>query len=100
MRIIWIPLSLVLASGCRQESPQLRVAPEQRAVSVTAREGEIQAGGSLPEVVVKNPYEGNAHAIAEGERLFLGYKALFCLTEERCRRVIDALGGGDGFWIE
>jgi len=66
MRIIWVALSLVLASGCRQQSPQLRVEPDQRVVSVMAREGEIQAGGSLPEVVVKNPYEGNAHAIAVG----------------------------------
>jgi cytochrome c oxidase cbb3-type subunit 3 len=78
MRIIWVALSLVLASGCRQQSPQLRVEPDQRVVSVMAREGEIQAGGSLPEVVVKNPYEGNAHAIAEGERLFLGYNCGVC----------------------
>ena len=78
MRIILVALSFVLASGCRQESPQLRVEPEQRLVSVTAREGEIQPGGPVPEVVVENPYEGNAHAIAEGERLFLGYNCGVC----------------------
>ena len=78
MRIIWVALSLVLVGGCRQETRQLRVEPEQRAVSVTAREGEIEPGGSVPEVVVKNPYEGNADAIAEGERLFLGYNCAVC----------------------
>jgi cytochrome c oxidase cbb3-type subunit 3 len=78
MRIIWVALSLVLASGCSQETRQLRVEPDQRLVSVTAREGEIQPGGSVPEVVVENPYEGNAHAIAEGERLFGWYNCGVC----------------------
>jgi cytochrome c oxidase cbb3-type subunit 3 len=78
MRIICVALSLVLVGSCRQETRQLRVEPEQRAVGVTAGEGEIEPGGSVPEVVVKNPYEGNAYAIAEGERLFLGYNCGVC----------------------
>jgi cytochrome c oxidase cbb3-type subunit III len=78
MRIVWVALSFLLASGCRQETRQLRVDPDQRLVSVTAREGEIEPGGPVPEVVVKNPYEGNAHAIAEGERLFLWYNCAVC----------------------
>jgi cytochrome c oxidase cbb3-type subunit III len=78
MRIICAALFLVLIIGCQQEHRQLRVEPEQRAVFVAAREGEIQAGGPVPEVVVKNPYEGNADAIAEGERLFMWYNCAVC----------------------
>jgi cytochrome c oxidase cbb3-type subunit III len=78
MRIIGVALSLVLFSSCQQEHRQLRVEPEERAVFVTAREGDIQPGGSLPEDVVKNPYEGNAPAIAEGERLFMWYNCAVC----------------------
>jgi cytochrome c oxidase cbb3-type subunit 3 len=78
MRIIWAALFLVFTVSCRQEHRQLRVEPQQRVVFVTAREGEIQPGGPVPEAVVKNPYEGNAAAIAEGERLFLWYNCAVC----------------------
>jgi cytochrome c oxidase cbb3-type subunit III len=78
MRITWAALSIVLVTSCQQERRELRVEPDERAVSVTAREGEIQAGGLTPEVVVKNPHEGNAQAIAEGERLFISYNCGVC----------------------
>jgi cytochrome c oxidase cbb3-type subunit 3 len=78
MRAMSVPLLLALVISCKQEHRQLRVEPEQRAVSVKAREGEIQPGGLLPEVVVKNPYEGNAQAIAEGERLYGWYNCAVC----------------------
>lgn len=69
---------LVISSACQQEQRVLRVEPEQRAIFTAAREGQIQPGGPAPATVVKNPYEGNASAIAEGERLFSWYNCAVC----------------------
>ena len=69
---------LVLTTSCKQEHRQLKVESEQQAVFVAGREGEIEPGGPVPEVVVRNPYEGNAQAIAEGERLFSWYNCAVC----------------------
>jgi cytochrome c oxidase cbb3-type subunit 3 len=78
MRATTLALVLALAVSCKQEYRQLRVEPDQRAVSVEAREGEIEPGGSVPQIIVKNPYEGNAQAIADGERLFGQYNCSVC----------------------
>jgi cytochrome c oxidase cbb3-type subunit 3 len=78
MRAMSVALLLVLAISCEQEHRQLRVEPDQRAVSVEAREGDIQPGGPVSQVVVKNPYEGNAQGIAEGERLYGWYNCAVC----------------------
>ncbi len=78
MRGMSLALLLAFAVSCKQEQRQLRVDPDQRAVSVEAREGAIQPGGPVQELVVKNPYEGNADAIAEGERLYGWYNCSVC----------------------
>jgi cytochrome c oxidase cbb3-type subunit 3 len=78
MRVACALFVLMLTTSCQQEHRQLQVESEQRAVFVAGREGDIRPGGPVPEVVLKNPYEGNAQAIAEGERLYAWYNCSVC----------------------
>ncbi len=64
--------------GCKREKRTLRDEPAQRALFSAAREGHIVPGGTPPEIKIKSPYEGNAQAISEGQRLFNWYNCAGC----------------------
>lgn len=90
---ILIVLALLLAS-CRREQRHVSDAPA--AASAPIKMGELQPGPGAPAADEDTPYEANAPAIAEGERLFTAYNCVGC----------HAHGGGgmgpalmDGFWI-
>lgn len=77
--VIVLCASLLALAACKREERELRVEPAERATFAAARESPIVPGGSVPITVkVKNPYEGDAFAIAEGEKLFSSYNCATC----------------------
>ncbi|HZU29382.1 MAG TPA: c-type cytochrome [Bryobacteraceae bacterium] len=71
--------ALLLVTGCKREQRQLRAEPAERATFAAAPESPIVPGGKVPvKVEVRNPYEGDAYAIAEGEKLFSSYNCGTC----------------------
>ena len=78
MRVLAAVLCLVLVA-CERERRDLRPAPTSLAVFGDAgRESELQPGGRQSKPNVSNPYEGNAFAISEGQRLFGSYNCSGC----------------------
>jgi cytochrome c oxidase cbb3-type subunit III len=77
---------LVLLTACRREWRDIQVAADQRSTtSLSYRESELLAGGSPPVrsgqqsvLPTKNPYQGVAHAIVEGEKLYLNFNCVGC----------------------
>lgn len=66
-------------TACQREKRDVRPAPVQAAVfDDAARESPLQPGGPRQLVSVSNPYEGNAYAISEGQRLFQWYNCTGC----------------------
>src|SRR5438309_135480 len=67
------------AEGCGRHKSELRPAPPRTAIYANAAtESDLHPGGAQPLVQVNNPYEGNASAIAEGQRLFSWYNCSGC----------------------
>lgn len=86
-------LALALASCDRR---QLSAAPPQRERPLVVRVSALQPSTGLPSASMPNPYEGNAYALSEGQRLFTWYNCVGC----------HAHGGGgsgpalmDSVWI-
>lgn len=73
-------LFLVLSfSACRREARNSRPEPARLAIfSDAARQSELQPAGAGTEPQVLNPYQGNAAAISEGQRLFNWYNCSGC----------------------
>ena len=66
-------------SACSRETVELRPSPANTVVfKGAARESQLQPGGSATEPHVNNPYEGNAQAISEGQRLYSWYNCSGC----------------------
>src|SRR4051812_42663241 len=64
---------------CQRESRDLRPAPPLAALmGNVASESAIHPGGGTPPQELVNPYEGNAYAISEGQRLFNWYNCSGC----------------------
>jgi cytochrome c oxidase cbb3-type subunit III len=67
------------ASACNREKRTLRPSPASTVVFADgARESLLQPGGANTEPHADNPYEGNALAISEGQRLFSWYNCSGC----------------------
>lgn len=76
--LILLAAFLALTVACRREQRTLREEPARTGLSAAARESDLQPGGPLPRKEVKSPYEGNAYAISEGQRLFAWYNCAGC----------------------
>jgi cytochrome c oxidase cbb3-type subunit 3 len=72
--------------GCWREHRQFRGAPAAAARAAPIRLVPIQPGAALAEMTDIGPYDGNAAAIAEGQRLYGWYNCAGC----------HAPGGGGG----
>lgn len=79
-RLAGIVLCVCFAlTACRREQRDLRASSGDRVLTETAaRESDLQPGGALPPKQVSNPYNGNANAITEGQRLFTWYNCSGC----------------------
>jgi len=66
-------------TACQRERRDLRAGPPDLAIFGDAvRQSDLQPGGPQTQPVVANPYEGNAYAISEGQRLFNWYNCSGC----------------------
>ncbi len=78
------PLFLLLASatlalpGCRRETRLLQEPPAMRERVMGVNVANFEPGGQPPDTVSRNPYDGNAYALAEGKRLFSWYNCVGC----------------------
>ena len=70
---------ILMLAGCKREERNLRPAPVEAAGFTNgAPESNLHPGGAAPQRVVANPYQGNAFAISEGQRLFDWYNCSGC----------------------
>ena len=71
--------AIVALSSCQREKRDLRPAPARLVVyDGAARESPLRPGGPKPEFVASNPYNANAYAISEGQRLYDWYNCSGC----------------------
>ncbi len=78
-RIVATSFCILALAACRREKREVRPTPADLIVfSSAARESTLQPGGSKAAPVVNNPYEGNAYAISEGQRLYNQYNCSGC----------------------
>jgi cytochrome c oxidase cbb3-type subunit 3 len=79
MRLFAAGCFLIALIACQRERRELR--PSPRVVALfgnSAAESELQPGGTQSRGDIVNPYEGNAYAISEGQRLFNWYNCSGC----------------------
>jgi cytochrome c oxidase cbb3-type subunit III len=79
MRIIASFCILAALTACQREKRDVRPAPVRAAIfGDAARQSPLEPGGPQPHVTAVNPYEGNAYAISEGQRLYAWYNCSGC----------------------
>jgi cytochrome c oxidase cbb3-type subunit III len=72
-------LLLCALCACQREKRELRAAPATRESFLAIPNSELHAGGAVPSTgSLSNPYEGNAWAVNEGERLFSWFNCTGC----------------------
>jgi cytochrome c oxidase cbb3-type subunit 3 len=76
--IYLIVAAAALSVGCRQEQKHVRALPPGGAAEATVQQSDLQPGPAIPARRAQNPFEGNAHAIAEGKRLYTNYNCSGC----------------------
>jgi cytochrome c oxidase cbb3-type subunit 3 len=72
-----LPLTLALA-GCPRETRSFHAPPSESARPQPVRQVSLQPGAALPKQAASGPYEGNAWAINQGERLYVQYNCAGC----------------------
>jgi len=79
MRLVAAGCCFLALIACKREQRDLRPAPARLAVFGDAlRQSDLQPGGPQPQPTVRNPDEGSAFAISEGQRLFNWYNCSGC----------------------
>ena len=73
--MLLVPL---LLAGCERELRQFRSPPSASTVDQGSRMVSLQPGMPLPPADMKNPYEENAYATAQGKRWFRWYNCNGC----------------------
>jgi cytochrome c oxidase cbb3-type subunit 3 len=76
--VIVFVLAGALAAGCWREHRDFRGAPAAASRWAPVRISPLQPGQPLPETMQVGPYEGNAWAISEGQRLYNWYNCSGC----------------------
>ena len=65
-------------AGCRREERPFQTPPARGVRAPIVRLSTLQPGKRLPGAALQGPYDGNAWAIAEGERLYNQYNCAGC----------------------
>src|SRR3954452_13023448 len=79
MRYVAIACCLLTMVACKRESREVRALPAVSGILGDAgAESVLFPGGGTPPQELVNPYEGNAYAISEGQRLFNWYNCSGC----------------------
>lgn len=68
----------MLMGGCGDVGPERAAVPAPPGVLADARQGSLQAGPGLRHVQAENPYDGDARAIRDGQRLFQWFNCNGC----------------------
>jgi len=77
--LAFIGCALVALTSCQREKRDVRPLPVRAAIfGSVARESTIEPGGAQPATTIRNPYEGSAYAISEGQRLYEWYNCSGC----------------------
>lgn len=73
-------VGLLFLAGCQREKRDIRPSPTDLAIyGDAAKESTLRPGGPVnPQPVVRNPYNGSAYDISEGQRLFDWYNCSGC----------------------
>ena len=69
---------LGLAAGCKREERRYRESPPSATPSGVVRVSALQPGTPVDTTHMANPYENNAYASSEGQRLFGWYNCAGC----------------------
>lgn len=80
MRAFAASCCILAVTACQRERRDLRPAPADISIpGDSVRQSDLQLGGRpLQSVATRNPYEGTAYAISEGQRLFGWYNCAGC----------------------
>ena len=79
MRYVAIGCCLLTLIACKRERRDVRPSPAVSGILGDAgAESALFPGGGTRQQEVRNPYEGNAYAISEGQRLFNWYNCSGC----------------------
>jgi cytochrome c oxidase cbb3-type subunit 3 len=70
--------ALLLVAACQREERRFRELPAASARRNTERLVNLVPGPYTADIRVRNPYEGNAYGIAEGQRLYGWYNCQGC----------------------
>jgi cytochrome c oxidase cbb3-type subunit 3 len=79
MRYLAVGCCLLALTACKRETRNVRPSPAISGMLGDAGgESALHPGGDINHQNVSNPYEGNAYAISEGQRLFDWYNCSGC----------------------
>lgn len=73
----WLLVALALA-GCDREDRRFRESPPAGSPPAIVRLSPLQPGPAVQRRVLLNPYEENAYAVSQGQRLFAWYNCIGC----------------------
>ena len=71
-------LAAILAAGCQRSRRELHVEAPFTARPQSIAGSGLEAGPKSPPLPVENPYENNAYAMTEGQRLYDWYNCSGC----------------------
>jgi len=77
-RAVIVVACAVASMSCWREKREFRGAPAAAARFAPVRMAPLQPGQPRPETIQVGPYEGNAWAISEGQRLYGWYNCAGC----------------------
>lgn len=74
-----VALAAALAAlGCQRETRRFRESPPAATSETAVSMSELVPGPKTRDLPIRNPYERNAYAVSEGERLFNAYNCSGC----------------------
>src|SRR3954453_6647821 len=76
--IAFISACIVAVTACKREERGYRVAPPAADKTQSTSLSDLHPGGAATPGAVKNDYEENAYATAEGQRLFTAFNCAGC----------------------
>jgi cytochrome c oxidase cbb3-type subunit 3 len=68
----------VIVTSCEREQRRFREFPPAAAPRTAVMQGTLQPGPSAPPTTLQNPYEHNAYAVSEGQRLYEWFNCSGC----------------------
>jgi len=76
---VWLIALCFIALACHRERRPLNITANEARRGVPIRESPLQPGPKLLAATsMKNPYEGNAYAISQGQQLYEQYNCVGC----------------------